>query len=100
MKQSRGGERAVGTGVKVLQIAFYKFCVRLKSVTEQHMDKLKKRLPTRARFTSASLGLRTTPQNSMLDRQGQAAGGRERCGNRKATEEHVKRPGMITVYEA
>lgn len=37
----------MGVGVKVLQIAFYKFCVRLKSVTEQHMDELKKR-PTRA----------------------------------------------------
>lgn len=38
-------EQVVGKGLKVLQIAFYKFCVRLKSVTEQHMDKLKKRLP-------------------------------------------------------
>lgn len=87
----------------MLQIAFYRFCVRLKSVTEQHMDKMKKRQLGQGPGTAylcLSQSQNYTSQNSMLDQQGQATGGRERCGNRKAREEHVKWPGMIAVYEA
>lgn len=93
--------------MKVLQIAFYRFCVRLKSVTEQHMDKMKKRQKPKQPgqgpgtvYFCLSQSQNYTSQNSMLDQQGQAAGGRKRCGNKKAREEHVKWPGMIVVYEA
>lgn len=91
----------------MLQTAFYRFCVRLKSVTEQHLDKMKKRQPRQPGqgpgtvYLCLSQSQNYTSQNSMLDQQGQAAGGRERRGNTKeAREEHVKWPGMIADYEA
>lgn len=75
-------------------------------MTEQHMDKMKKRQPRQLGrgpgtvYLCLSQSQNYTSQNSMLDKQGHAAGGRERCGNGKAREEHVQWPGMIVVYEA
>ena len=89
MRGKGGGEG----GVKVLQIAFYKFCVRLKSMRAARgwTEKETAKTPG-AQCTSASLSLRT--KDSLLDQQGQAAGGRERRGAGKAREEHVKWPGV------
>lgn len=58
------------------------------------MDELTKRLPRHPGHSAPPPLSVSELKNSLLDQQGQAAGGRERRGAGKAREEHVKWPGV------